>query len=354
MSLYNKDRDRFNVEFTDAVAPIEKQMRDASRAVSTELAPVRNAVQEMLSKTDVSVYPGQHTTLNIEIGQYNPIAFSRFTDHTATISGVGKKEGMYVHELQSDMLDDLLKTGKKGGSKEADLARKTELENKLNELTFPPKNPTSEQMLDSVTRSDLINKALAGNAARDKAFVAEIIQGNPKYAPSIIEALKMSSEIGYLNSRVRGVYKNQYSLQEPYAGMTESPQIAQQLMVKNAIVAAMQRGKEFVSFPGAESTQRQLYTKLPNNLKQVVKDLGPGFEIRNDIELPRLSKPGTASIANDGTITRPTAPDYSGEALTTLGVTWSPEAAARIMKAGVPFAKGGMVERSTDDNRKYL
>jgi len=193
-----------------------------------------------------------------------------------------------------------------------------------------------------------------GAAAKDKDFVNDLIKDNPKYAEAIIEGLKINTRLGTLNVRTRSSSKNLYSIPEPVAGITESPQVAQQLMAKNAIVAAMQRGKEFVSFPGAESTQSQLYAKLPNNLKQVVKDLGPGFEIRQ-IELPRLGKPqGTASVAADGTITRPTAPDYSGESLVTLGVTWSPEAAARILKTGVPFAKGGMVERRTDDNRRYL
>ena len=65
--------------------------------------------------------------------------------------------------------------------------------------------------------------------------------------------------------------------------------------------------------------------------KQVVKDLGPGFEIR-PIELPV------------GDV----------DAINTLGVTWSPEAAARILKTGVPFNKGGMVERKADDNRRYM
>jgi hypothetical protein len=43
-----------------------------------------------------------------------------------------------------------------------------------------------------------------------------------------------------------------------------------------------------------------------------------------------------------------------GSVLQTLGVTWDPGAAARILENGIPFAKGGMVERNTSDNRRYL
>ena len=352
--LYDTDRSLFEEKLQKAVAPAQKLTRDAVTEVSTFLAPVRNTVQEMLSKINSPVYVGQHPSLNTNLGQYNPIAFSRFTDHTATITGVGKKEGMYIHELQSDMLDDLMKTGKKGGSKEKDLKELDEFMKKKEQLLAIPENPTAEQLLEAKTRNSLIERASMGAAAKVKDFVNDLIKDTPKYAEAIIEGLKINTRLGTLNVRTRSSAKNLYSIPEPVAGITESPQVAQQLMAKNAIVAAMQRGKEFVSFPGAESTQSQLYAKLPNNLKQVVKDLGPGFEIRQ-IELPKLGKPkGTASVAADGTITRPTAPDYSGEPLVTLGVTWSPEAAARILKTGVPFAKGGMVERQTDDNRRYL
>jgi hypothetical protein len=112
--------------------------------------------------------------------------------------------------------------------------------------------------------------------------------------------------------------------------MEESPQVIQQLMAKNAVAGAMQLGKRFVAFPGAESAQAQLYEKLPNNLKQVVKDLGPGFELR-PITLP---KPDTSAGGEGGE-------------LTSYAIVWGDEAADRIKKQGVPFKDGGEV--STED-----
>ena len=98
----------------------------------------------------------------------------------------------------------------------------------------------------------------------------------------------------------------------------------------------MRDGKRFATFPGNESDRPQLYVdKVMPNLKQVIKDLGgekSGLELRQ-IELP---------------------PDKNGRPITATGVVWSPEAAARIAEKGVPFAKGGMVERQSADTRRYL
>jgi hypothetical protein len=92
-----------------------------------------------------------------------------------------------------------------------------------------------------------------------------------------------------------------------------------------------------------------LYEGVPNNLRQVIKDLGgekSGFELKQ-IELP----PTTAEVQSRRT-GLPTHP--KGEPLNAIGVVWGPEAAARIKKTGVPFKDGGSVERITDDNRRYL
>jgi hypothetical protein len=56
-----------------------------------------------------------------------------------------------------------------------------------------------------------------------------------------------------------------------------SPQVVQQMMIKNAIGAAMQRGVNAVTFPGKESAQAQLYEKLYPNLKQAAKDYRSGL-----------------------------------------------------------------------------
>jgi hypothetical protein len=154
-----------------------------------------------------------------------------------------------------------------------------------------------------------------------------------------------AAEIKPLEKRVNILtnrrYENPtYSLEEPFAGFETNQMVRQQLLMKNAIQAAMRDGKRFATFPGKESDQPQLYVgKVLPNLKQIIKDLGgekAGFELRHGaskIELP---------------------PDKKGNPITAIGVVWSPEAAARIAEKGVPFAKGGMVERQSADTRRYL
>jgi hypothetical protein len=118
---------------------------------------------------------------------------------------------------------------------------------------------------------------------------------------------------------------------EVFPNMAENRRTVQQLGMKNAISAAINRGDQFVTFPGQESAKPKLYESLRDNLKQVAKDLGPGFEIR-----PFTFK------------------DAEGKELQHWGITWGPEAAQRVQKQGVPFKDGGLVERRPDDSRKYL
>jgi hypothetical protein len=205
-----------------------------------KLEPALPALQQLEGRIKMSPempYMGRHSSLR------NPpetIAFSRFSEHTADIPGLGRRKGIYVTELQSDLFNDirrLRKNDPRGGVTEA---------------------------------------------------------------------------------------------KEAFPKMADLPQVTQQLLIKNAINAAMQRGDQFVAFPGTESAKPQLYEKTPRNIADVVKELGPGFT-RVPIEL--------------------TLPN--GKPAMFEGVTWSPEAVQRTQKQGIPFSKGGMVERKTSDNRSY-
>lgn len=277
-----------NSLFNKAAEPLEAQRREiANRATSLR--------KEFGKETRaLNMYEGQHTLLG---GLPNPISFSRYSEHTADIPGLGKAEGIYVNELQSDLLDDLRKLGPRGGSAQKDLVEIDKLERQHDEAV-----------------KGMYTAQASGNDDLAKKYDAE--------------ARSMRKRITTLDKRVR---KGEYNLSESFAGMETSPQVTQQLMAKNAIIGAIQKGKQFVAFPGKESAQAQLYEKLPNNLKQVVKDLGPGFELRPI-----------------------TLVDAQGRDIQHNAVVWGPEAAARLQKKGVPFKAGGLVERTTVDNRKYL
>jgi hypothetical protein len=235
----------------------------------------------------IQQYQGQHSSLK---NPPSPISFSRFSEHTTDIPGIGKADGIYVNELQSDLLDDLRKQGTKGGSLKKDEEALRGLEARMKSTT----NPTELQTMESQARR----------------LKSRLFHG---MGPN------MTPQPGY------------YQLPESFAGMETSPQVAQQLMVKNAVSGAMQMGKQFVAFPGKESAQAQLYEKLGPNLKAVVKDLGPGFEVR-----PIALR------------------DPDGKEIMHNAIVWGPDAAARVQKKGVPFKDGGAVERQTADHRKYL
>lgn len=273
----------------------------------------------------------------------NPIAFSRFTDQSGYINQQ-KMDGMYVPELQSDLFRDIKSRGTQGQSSGNDLPKITKLTEEKNAL---------EIQLEEA------------RAARDKLDTRSPVDGSGLLGRGWAEA---SDKVTALRNKVAGkeeaitkIREKVYDVTPAFAGMENSPQVVQQLAAKNAVIAGIQRGKSFVAFPGAESDQAQLYEKLPRNLDQIIKDLGPGF-VRQVVELPlpegvHHSKLG--QMISAGTVKYPT--DARGMPLTnepgrmlSEAIVWSPEAAARILKQGVRFRHGGSVERQSDDNRRYL
>lgn len=267
-------------------------LSEGLREMSEKAKELKTLVQKDLK--GVLPYRDQHASLR---PSPDPIAFSRFSEHVTEIPGVGKANGIYVHELQSDRLDDIRKSGKRGGTPQADKQAVDEIDNKL---------------AGSFVKRD------QAQAQGDNEAVA-----------------RLNDEIDGLSYRRARLFNRMrsggYDVSESFANMENLPQVAQQLMAKNAVIGAIQMNKRFVAFPGEESAQSQLYEKLPRNLKDVVKDLGPGFEVRPII---LQSSQGLESMHN--------------------AIVWSPEAAARLQKKGVPFKSGGMVERTYNDNRAYL
>jgi hypothetical protein len=227
---------------------------------------------------------------NVTAGENMPVGFSRFTEHTVDMNGQQLK-GRHVHELQSDLSRDMRELGPKGGSLEKDQAELATLKSKLADV-------------DELDPTQKIEKA------------------------------KLDKRVDALERRISLTSPGKYSLEQPFANFETNPTVRMQLLIKNAIQSTMRAGDNFVTFPGKESDKAKLYEKLLPNLKQAVKDLGgekAGFEIK-PITLPN---PG-------------------GTEPTVWGVVWSPETATKTLEKGIPFSKGGMVERKTDDNRRYL
>ena len=266
------------------------------------------------------IYEGQHNSIT---AKENPIAFSRFVDKEAVIPGMGKTKTMHIIELQSDLFDDIIKKGPKAGSKEKDLAEVADLDKKAFQIEHS--GPFQKEAVDKL--KTISRKFYPSPAEKSEAY-KEILGRYPDLKTQLIDYMKMSDRSEKLKARAE---IGNYNMDEAFAGMEKSPQVLQQLMIKNSIGAAMQRGVNAITFPGKESQQSQLYEKLGPNLKQVVKDLGKGFEIRS-IELY----------------------DDFGQPYMHQGLVWSKEAAARLLKEGIRFNQGGAVDKNNLDYAKYI
>jgi hypothetical protein len=305
------------------VTPINDGIAAAFKRVKENIADVYSKVDEKLQP--YTGYAGRHRA--VTGGDNMPIGFSRFTEHTVDIDGRQLK-GRHVHELQSDLSKDVKELGPKGRSLEKD---QKELDNLLAKETKLTQEQTAlATQLDAMPDNDpLINKT-SQNFLNLNAEIVKLEQRKNVLETRILGP--KSTEAPYERDITKR--KSNYVLEEPFANFEAAPAVEMQLLIKNAIQSSIRSGQDFVTFPGKESKQAQLYEKLLPNLKQAVKDLGgekAGFEI----------KPITL-------------PNPTGDSPTVYGVIWSPETAAKAIEKGVPFNKGGMVERKVDDNRRYM
>jgi hypothetical protein len=277
----------------------ERMMGDV---VGSEFTNAQVALKELerpydevmrVAQANTTPYVGQHGS----IADQKPISFSRFQDVTLPT----KENVMVIPELQSDRYDDLLKSGAKGGNQYKDADELAQL----------------EQDLDSVTR-----KLYKAGDAKDAALRDQLK----------LEGKKIEQRMVNLRERLAA---GEYTTPEFIPGIERMPQVMQQIMIKNAVYAGIQRGKNGVLFPGSDSAQAQLYEKLPNNLRSVIKDLGSGFEIR---KVPLTYEGGYPQ----------------GRTVDRYGIFWKDDAAKRISKEGVRFKKGGMVDKNDADNQKYI
>ena len=236
---------------------------------------------------------------------------------------MGNTKVMHIIELQSDLFDDIVKKGSKAGSKEKDLAEVVNLDKKAFQIEHS--GPFQKEAVDKL--KTISSKHYPRPAEKSEAY-KEILGRYPDLKTQLIDYIKLTDRSSKLKARAD---IGNYNRDEAFAGMEKSPQVLQQLMIKNSIGAAMQRGVNAITFPGKESEQAQLYEKLGPNLKQVVKDLGKGFEIR-PIEMY----------------------DDLGNAYMHEGLVWSKDTAARVLKEGIKFNKGGAVDKNNLDYAKYI
>ena len=313
----------FKQSLENALEPSRVTVNNALLNIKNVMDPEIKKVGDILYQRG-NLYEGKHSAV---AGKPYPIGFTRFSEHESTIPGMGAVQGRHFHELQSDLSKDMRKFGTTSGSAAKDQAEYNKLRGEVQQA--------EQKAMGKLEKLEAQKQALIQSGESNPANIKNIDEEFTSVRVALEKETRAAEKrISILGGRVRG--KTPYSLEEPFAGFETNQMVRQQLLMKNAIQSAMRDGKGFATFPGAESNQPKLYVdKVRPNLKQVIKDLGgekSGLELRQ-IELP---------------------PDKDGRPITATGVVWSPEAAARIVKTGVPFAKGGMVERQSTDNRRYL
>jgi hypothetical protein len=314
------------MEFGAAEDAINRQLRIFQNDVAPEIKNLNETIPRALSPR---VGHGDLFTNNSK--EANPIVFSRFIDQSGYINKQ-KMDGMYVPELQSDLFRDVKSRGTLGKNAADDAPKLQKLKD--------------EQKAIDVQLQEL----------RDQ--YAQLKVRSPQDTNKMSQLRNMWSQ---KQEAISALGDKTYDVTPAFAGMENSPQVVQQLAAKNAVIAGIQRGKSFVAFPGAESDQAQLYEKLPRNLDQIIKDLGPGF-IRQIVELPlpegvhhsKLYQMNAAGTLKYPTDARGMVLQNEPGRMLSEAIVWSPEAAARILKQGVRFNHGGSVERQSDDNRRYL
>jgi hypothetical protein len=323
ISSYPTATNAFTKSVDDVLEPSIVTLHEANKQVQRLLSDDIKQFSKVL-KNEGAYRPDRHGS--IAPGPH-PIGFTRFSEHETTVPGMGTIEGRHFHELQSDLSKDMRTKGATFGSAAKDQAEYDKLINQIKQTRDPITDELrvlEQEKIRGISSGQLSNTRYQEIEERQKTL-RKIFNAEIKPLEKRVNIL-----IGRLND------KTPYSLEEPFAGFETNQMARQQLLMKNAIQAAMRDGKRFATFPGKESDQPQLYVgKVLPNLKQIIRDLGgekAGFELRQ-IELP---------------------PDKKGNPITAIGVVWSPEAAARIVEKGVPFAKGGSVERLSADNRRYL
>ena len=326
----------FKESVANALEPSRVTVHNAIKNIRNVLDPEIKKVGDILYKQG-NLYEGKHRGV---AGKPYPIGFTRFSEHEAIIPGMGPVQGRHFHELQSDLSRDMRQSGTTSGSLAKDQAEYNKLQGELRQ--------EQQKAMDKLQELQAQKRALTQDGGFSPADLTRIEEEEKAARKALDKGTQaMEKRISILGARIRD--KASYSLEEPFAGFETNQMVRQQLLMKNAIQSAMREGKSFATFPGNESLFPNLYVgKVQPNLKQVIKDLGgekSGLELRQ-IELP----PTTVEITRrNGTVTHPL-----GTPVSAWGVVWSPEAAARIMKTGVPFAKGGSVEKSNTDHRAYI
>jgi hypothetical protein len=286
-------------------------------------------------------YRGQHAGLTGSQG--NQIGFSRFTEiETFLPGGTNSARGVYLHELQSDLLDDVREQGAPRSASVEDLQERMRQAGEIKDARLAEIDKIEDQVRQRGWEVSALTTRWARDELTEDMYQQEIREINAAPVEGYERLEQLRRELRAANKKqikARQLLEDQPSakLDEAFPGMERNSKALQQLMIKNAVAAAVDQNYQFVALTSPEhSAQPQLYQRIPQNARDVVKDLGEGFRV---VDLTLEGNRGPFK---------------------TTAIVWgddSPEgreAVQRVLTRGVPFAKGGEVTSKPDDIKNLL
>ena len=237
---------------------------------------------------------GQHSSLESKEPDINPMSFARFADVDAVVDGKNIS-GMHVSELQSDYADDLRSYGPTTSSTALDDLEVIKMQSRIETI--------ENQLQDGF----------------DAALNTEL------------ESLKLKKErLSRRSSSAKRNPDNYYQIEELYPNMTERGNAQHTVDIMGEVSAAVQRGRNAISFPIPDdigsSVAKPLYepSKFNNNLREAAKRLGKDFRTTL-IEIT----------------------DKNGDVVQRPGIVWSGDVEPTLGKANIGgvkmFRAGGII-----------
>ena len=266
------------------------------------------------------------------------ISFSRFiavydetnpVDFSSPMSRARARQGIHITELQSDRRKLAEHLGTPKENPQTDIPKIAKLEEKL-AAAEAPRDAYLEEFIKnkpqfaSDPKDDLIK--LLKFTDPDFAKLEEKV----KSANNLLQHVKARPSLVGKNAPFQSDYKLPiYGVQESFPGMGTRGEDLQILMMKAAVDGAVRQGAQFVTFPGPESGQPQLYELVEKNMRSLVKELGPPFRIE-EVTL-RSFDPKNPDNVFTAFVKKP-------------AIVWDKTTEAeKTIKKGIPFAKGGLV-----------
>jgi len=156
---------------------------------------------------------------------------------------------------------------------------------------------------------------------------------------------------------------------EMFPNMEKRPEVITQNLIKNAIYAAAKMDKDGIILPGMMSKKAELYTSVNKHAKAALKDMGLDTSYlkrvdptkvydKNILEEKMLSHYNNGVDTGNEVYFFDKLPyeeqQYLLDYFSPYSIYLPKKERKSIIQYGIPYAKGGMVDKNDADNQKYI